>query len=100
MLLLERAHADHQPRDAVAAIDLQDPFGEPGGFLDVAIAEGRKKRAAQEIGIARIGLQHIEVIGGGGRGVAFDAGMAGRKVAAGDGVVGEFLRGRRLGGER
>ena len=66
LLLLERAHAEHQPRDAIVAVDLEHPVGEPAGFVDVAVGQHREEGAAEQIGVARIGLQHVEVIGGRG----------------------------------
>ena len=99
LLLLERPHADHQPRDAVSAIELDEPVGEPCGFVDVAFAEHGEESAAEQIGVARIGLEHVEVIGGRGGGVALDSGMPRGQVTAGGGRVYEFLRRGRLGGE-
>ena len=100
LLLLERPHADHQARNAVGAVELDQSVGEPAGFVDVAVGQNGQKGAAEQIGIARIGLEHIEVIGGGRAGIALDAGVPGSQVAAGGSRVHEILRRRRLGGER
>ena len=96
LLLLERAHAEHQPRDAIVAVDLHQPVGQPAGLVDFAVGQNREEGAAEQFGIARIGLQHVEVIGGRGGGIALDAGMPGGQIAAGGGRVHEFLRRRRL----
>ena len=100
LLLLERPHADHQARNAVGAIELDQSVGEPAGFVDVAVGQNGQKGAAEQIRIARIGLEHIEIIGGGRSGIALDAGVPGSQIAAGGGRVREILRRRRLGGER
>src|SRR5438477_12498410 len=35
--LLESAYAQHQPREAVALVDLHDPVGELGSFVGVSV---------------------------------------------------------------
>ncbi len=100
LLLLERPHPDHQSRNAVVAIELDQPVGKPAGFIDVALGEHGEKGAAEQIGIARIGLENIEVISGRSAGIALDPGMPGGQIAAGGGRVRDLLRRRRLGGER
>jgi len=100
LLLLERPHADHQARNAVGAVELDQSVGEPAGFVDVAVGQNGQKAAAEQIGIARIGLEHIEVISSRSTGIALDAGMPGSQIAAGGRRVREILRRRRLGGER
>ena len=45
LLLLERAHAEHKPRDPIAAVDLHQTIGQAAGLLDIAFGEhGRKAR--------------------------------------------------------
>ena len=96
---LEFAYADHKTRDAVGVIDRKEPLGKFAGVVDVAIREHRKESAAEKIGVVRIELQHIEVIGCRGGGVALGSGMAGGQVAAG-GIHGrELLLRRYLGGK-
>ena len=86
-------------------IELQQPFGELAGLIDVAVGEHGEKGAAEQIGIVRIGLEHVEVIGRRGAGVALGAGMARGQIIAG-GIVGSSSccgrapARRRLGGER
>ena len=100
LLLLERPHADDQPRDAVGAVDLDQPVGKLAGFLDITVGEDGEEGAAEEVGIARIGLEHVEVIGGRSRRVALGASMPRGQVAPGRGRVHDFLRCRWLRGER
>ena len=67
LLLLERAHAEHKPRDPIAAVDLHQTIGQAAGLLDIAFGEHGEEGAAEQLRIARIGLQHVEVISGRGR---------------------------------
>ena len=67
LFLLQRPYTDHQPGDTIVAVQLNDTVGEPTGFIDVALAENGKKSAAEQIGIARIGFENIQIISGGGR---------------------------------
>ena len=99
LLLLERAHAEHQPRDPVVAIDLHQPVGQAAGFVDIALGQHREEGAAEQFGIARIGFQNVEVIGGRGRRVALGPGVPGSEVAARGGRMHKFLRGRCFRGE-
>ena len=100
LLLLEGSHADHQPRDAIVAVDLDHTVGKPAGFVDIAFGQDREKGAAEQVGVARIGLQHVEVIGSRGGRVALGAGMPGGQIAAGSGRMHKVLCRRRLRGER
>ena len=50
LLLLERVHADHQARDAVVLVELDDPFGELDRFLDVALRQHRQEGTLQKLG--------------------------------------------------
>ncbi len=95
VLLLERANADDQMGDAVGVVDLQKPVSKLAGLIDVAAGEHGEKGAAEQIGIFRIGLQHVEVIGGGGGGIALGAGMAGGQIVAGRVVEQQLLLGGR-----
>ena len=83
MLELELANADHQMRDLVGAIDVEHALGKLGGLVDIAAGEHGEEGAAQQIRIARIELQHVHVIGGGGSGIALGIGVARGKIAAG-----------------
>ena len=100
LLLLERAHAEHKPRDPVAAVDLHQPVGEAAGFVDIAFGQHREEGAAEQFRIARVGLQHVEVIGGRGRRIALGAGMPGGEIAARGGRMHEVLCRRCLRRER
>ena len=91
LLLLERAHAEHKPRDPIAAIDLHQTIGQAAGLLDIAFGEHGEEGAAEQLRIARIGLQHVEVISGRGRRIALGAGMPGREIAARGGRMHEVL---------
>ena len=77
----------------------EQPVGKLAGLVDVAVGEHGEEGAAEQIGIVRIVLEHVEVIGGRCGGVALGAGMAGGQIAAGRIVVQEFLLRRRLGGK-
>ncbi len=100
VLLLQFSDPDHQTRDAVGVVDREQPLAELARLVDIAIGEHGEESAAEQIGIFRIELQHVEVIGRGGPGIALGAGMARRQVTA-EGIVGQqrLLR-RRLGGNR
>ncbi len=91
LLLLEFAHPDHQPRDAIGVIDLKQSFGKLAGFIDVAVAHLGEKRAVEQIGIARIGLQYIEIKGRRGAGIALDAGLPCGQIIARRVVAQDFL---------
>ena len=98
VLLLELADTDHQARDAIGVIDVEQPLAELARLFDIAVGEHGEEGAAEQIGVARIELQHIHVIGGGRRGVALRPGMPGGEIAAG-GVFGrKLLLRRRLNG--
>ena len=64
-------------------------------MIDVAVGEHGEKGAAEQIGIFRIGLEHVEVVGRRGGGIALGAGMAGGQIIAGRIVVHQFLLGGR-----
>ena len=76
LLLLERAHAEHQPRDAVVLVELDDLVGKPDRLLDIALRQHRQEGALQKLGILRIAAERSAVIGGSGAGVALGAAMA------------------------
>ena len=54
LLLLERADAEHKPRDPIAAIDLHQTVGEAAGLLDIAFGEHGQEGAAEQFRIARV----------------------------------------------
>ena len=83
LLLLERPHAEHEPRDAIVLVDLQDALGEPGRFVDLAIGQNREEGAVEHFAVARIAAQRGAIIGRGRRCVALDAGMPGGQITAG-----------------
>ncbi len=60
-LLLEVAHAHHQPRDAVGLVDGQDAVGELDRFVDVAIGERGDEGAVEQFVVLRIGAQRRAV---------------------------------------
>jgi hypothetical protein len=100
LLLLDRTHAKDQPRDAVGAVDLQDAFGEPNRFVDLAVGQHGEEGAAEQLVVAGVAAQRGAVIGSGGGGVALATGVAGGEIAAGGGGTRE-VRGRlRLRGEQ
>jgi hypothetical protein len=87
---LDRAHGQHEPRQAIGLVALRNPLSQPHRFLHVAIGGHGQVGAGQEFGVARIAAQRGAVIGGGGGRVALGRGVAGGKEAAGD-------RGTRVG---
>ena len=82
-LLLEVAHADHQPRDAVRLVHRQDAIGKLDRFIDVAIGQRGDEGAVQQFVVLRIGAQRGAIECRGGSGVALDAGVARGQIAAG-----------------
>ena len=60
LFLLDRAHPEHEPRDPVGLVDLQNAFGELDRFLDLAVRQHRRaavgdrqrSRAAEPFGSA------------------------------------------------
>ena len=96
LLLLDGAHAQNQPCDAVGLVVLQDAVGKPDQFVDLAAGEHGQERAGQKLIVARIGPQRRSVIGGGGPGIALDPGVTRSQIVAGDRGSGEQIR--RLGG--
>ena len=82
LLLLDRAHAEHEAGDAIGLVDLQQPLRQPDGFVDLAVLEHRQEGAAQEFGIARIAAQRGAVVDRCRSGIAGDAGVARGQIAA------------------
>ena len=70
MFLFEFADADDEARNAITVIDREHLVGKLGRAVDIAVRKLGKKRAAQKIGVVRIELEHVEVVGGGGALVA------------------------------
>ncbi len=98
MLELKFPHADHQTCDAIGMINVEQSLGKLGCLIDIAVGKHGEKRAAEQIGIMRIELEHVEVIGGRGGGIALRSGMPGGQIAPG-GVLGrKLLVRRRLNG--
>ena len=81
-LLLEVAHADHEPRDAVGLVQRQDAVGELDRLVDVAIGQRRDEGAIEQLVVLRIGAQRRAIERRGGSRVALDAGMARGQIAA------------------
>ncbi len=82
-LLLEVAHADHQPRDAVRLVHRQDAIGELDGLVDVAIGQRGDEGAVQQFVVLRIGAQRGAIERRRRSRVALDAGVARGQIAAG-----------------
>ncbi len=100
LLLLERAHAEHQPRDAIVLVGLHDALGIFHGFVDIAVDQQRQEGAVEQLAVLRIVPERGAVIGGGRGRVALLAGMAGGEIAARGRQSGKVRRGRRLRGKR
>ena len=99
LLLLEGAHAEHQPGDAVGLVGLAFAFGKFHRLIDIAVDQQRQEGAVEQVVIFRVALERLAVIGGGRGRIALLAGMAGRQITAGGGNAGKLLIGRRLGGK-
>ncbi len=83
LLVLDRAHAEHEPRDAVGLVDLDHALGKLDRLVDLAVGQHRQEGAAEKLVVARIAAQRRAVVARGRRGVALSAGMTGGEVAAG-----------------
>ena len=82
LLVLERAHAEHQPRDAIVLVDLGHAIGEFDRLVDVAVDQEGQEGAVEQLAIVRIALERRAVIGGRGRGIALLAGMTRGEITA------------------
>ena len=94
LLRLERAHAEHEPGDAMGLVELDDALGELDGVLHLAVDQDGEEGTLEQQRILRIGAQRRAVIGGGRHGVALDAGVARRQIVARRRIAREFLLGR------
>ena len=81
-LLLEVAHADHQPRHAVGLVDGQDAVGELDGLVDIAVGQRGDEGAIEQFVVLRIGAKRRAIERRRRAGVALDAGVAGGEIAA------------------
>ncbi len=54
LLLLDGPHAQHQPRDAIVLVDLENLVGETDRLLDIAIEQNRQEGAVEQIIVVRI----------------------------------------------
>ena len=52
LLLLERVHAEHQPRDAIGLVGLRDALGELHRFVDIAVDQQRQEGAVEQFAVA------------------------------------------------
>ena len=96
LFLMQRAQAEHEPRDAIVAIDLDDALRELAGLFHIALGQDGKEGAAEQFGVARIELERVAIVGGGGDRVALGAGMTRGEVAARLRRMRELLRRRSL----
>jgi hypothetical protein len=48
LLLLDRAHSEDEPRDAIVLVNLQDALGELDPFVNLAIGEYLQEGAAEQ----------------------------------------------------
>ena len=96
LLLLQRAHAEHEPRDAMGLVELDDALGELDRLVDLAVDQDREERALEQHRILRVGAQRRAVIGRGRARIALGAGMARRQIVPRRGIAREFLLGRSL----
>ena len=58
-------HAEHEARDALRLVDLDDAIGELDRFIDFAVDQEREERAFEQHRVLRIGAQRGAIIGGG-----------------------------------
>src|SRR5262249_16558064 len=91
LLLLDRAHAENEPRDAVVLVDLQNALGKLHPLLNFAIGKYRQESAAEQLVVARVAAQRSAVIGRRRRGIALAARVRGGEIAACRGGAREAL---------
>ena len=82
LLLLDRAHAEHEPGDAVGLVDLQHAFGELDRLLDLAIGQHRQEGAAKKLVVAGVAAQRGAIIRCRRGGIPLTARMPGGEIAA------------------
>src|SRR5262249_32527352 len=63
LLLLDRAHPEDEPRDAIVLVDLQNAFGKLDPFISLAIGKHRQEGAAEQFVVTGIGAQRGAVVG-------------------------------------
>ncbi len=100
LLVLDRAHPEHEPRDAVGLVDLQHAFGQPDRLVHLAVGEHGEEGAPEQFAVAGIAAQRRAIIGSGGGGITLAAGVAGGQIAAGGGRAREARRRLRPRGEQ
>ena len=83
LLLLERAHPEHEPRDAIGLVDLQNAFGELDRLVDLAVRQHRQEGALEKLVVARVAAQRGAIIRSGGGGIPLTACMPCGQIAAG-----------------
>jgi len=82
LLLLDRAHSEDKPRDAIVLVDLQDALGKLHPFIDLAIGEHRQEGAAEQFVVTGIAAQRGAVIGRRRRDVALITRVPSGEIAA------------------
>ena len=82
LLLLDRSHPEHEPRDAIVLVDLHHALGEPYRLVDLAVGEHRQEGAAEKLVVTGIAAQRRAIIGRRRGSVALTAGVTGGKIAA------------------
>src|SRR4029450_11634700 len=80
LLLLDRAHPEDKPCDAIVFVDLQNAFSELDALLDFAIGKHRQEGAAKQLVVARVTAQGGAVIGRRSGGITLSASVAGGGV--------------------
>src|SRR5262249_33653512 len=83
LLLLDRAHPEDEPRDAIVLVDLQNAFGKLDPFISLAIGKHRQEGAAEQFVVTGIGAQRGAVIGRRGGDVALTARVSSGEHPAG-----------------
>src|SRR5262249_60214482 len=89
LLLLDRAHPENEPRDAVILVDLQNAFGELDSLLDFSVGKHRQEGAPKQLVVAGVAAQRSAVIGRRRRRVALTARVSSGEIAAGGGRAGK-----------
>ena len=92
LLLLDRAHPEHEPGDAVGLVDLQNALGELDRLLDLAVRQHRQEGAAEKLVVAGVAAQGGAIIRGRGGGIPLTARVPGGEIAAGRRGPGEIRR--------
>ena len=92
-------HAEHEPRDTIVLVKLNDAIGIFDGFIHLTVHKERKERTVEQFTVARVTFERRPVIGRSCPGVALLAGMTGCEIVARRRDAAELRWTRRLRGK-